>query len=164
MQPAILPEAQPDLKTARTLALVALIVEIVVLAIVFPALLVFLGASARIMSGGFPGTPAAAFSIILFTVEGPLWVLVTYFLVYTPLRQGQVNRALTPTIVNGIAVFVLERGCQDRYRPCSALSSLRPSAPPYCPESIKWFSWANSAGTYVGKSICAQTIHRALWG
>ncbi len=113
MQPAIPLEARSDLDTARTLALVALILEIVFLAIGVIVLLVVLVAGMFTFApgAGQVATPMVAFAPVLFffALAGILevfWILLTYFLVYVPLREGQAERALTPTLVIGILTLI----------------------------------------------------------
>lgn len=114
------PEARSDLDTAVTLTLIALILEVVFLAIGVLVLAFFLFA----LAVGFSVSgPTAAFSLALqvavplgvlapllfFAALGVLsilWVVLTYVLVYQRLRRGQVEEALTPALVLGILTLV----------------------------------------------------------
>ncbi len=113
MQPVLPLEARSDLDSARTLAVVALILEIAFLAIGVIILLVVLvgGVFTFTPGAGQVATPMVAFAPILFFfalagILGVLWILLTYLLVYVPLREGQVERALTPTLVIAILTLI----------------------------------------------------------
>ncbi len=124
------PGARGDLDTAIALTLVAVILEAVFVAVGVLLLLVLLPVSFSVSpSASLFGTWASlrgahhaiaplqigmpVFSPIFFVgflvVAGFLTVvflLLTYFLVYKPLKDEQVERALTPALVLGILTLV----------------------------------------------------------
>ncbi len=105
------PEARADLDTAVTLTLVALILEVVFLAI---GILVF---AVFVLLGSFPlqmGMPGFSISVgffvgllVVFGIVGVVFLLLLYFLVYKRLKDEQVESALTPALVLGIIALVL---------------------------------------------------------
>ncbi len=117
------PEARADLDTAVTLTLAAIILEAVFLAVGVLLLLVLLPVSRVTPSASLFGARQAIaplqigdFSISLgffllgvLVVAGifaVLFLLLTTFLVYKPLKHEQVERALTPALVLGIIALV----------------------------------------------------------
>ncbi len=118
------PGARADLNTAITLTLVALILEAVFLAVGVLVLLVFLPVISVTSSASVFGAHEAIaplqigdFSIPIFFgffvgflvaagIFAVVFLLLTYFLVYKPLKDEQVERALTPALVLGIIVLV----------------------------------------------------------
>ncbi len=118
------PEARADLDTAITLTLVALILEAVFLAIGVLIALVLLPVSRVTSSASLFGADQAIaplqmgdFSTFISTglfvgflvvagIFAVVFLLLTYFLVYKPLKHEQVERALTPALVLGIIALV----------------------------------------------------------
>lgn len=124
MAQSIPPEARSDLETARMLTLVAMIFQAIFLLIglfVFLFFVVggFLMASA--VAASIQGTtltqpqsqPMVALAILpLLIITGfgllPLiFLLLTYFLVYKRLTEGQVEVTLTPALILGILSLLL---------------------------------------------------------
>ena len=118
------PEARADLDTAITLTLVALILEAVFLAIGVLLALVLLPVSrvtssaslfgahqaiAPLQMGDFSTFISTGFFVGFLVAAGifaVVFLLLTYFLVYKPLKHEQVERALTPALVLGIIALV----------------------------------------------------------
>ena len=100
------PEARADLDTAITLTLVALILEVVFLAIGVLLVAVFLPFIATLQTG-----PISSIFLVglvgVAGIVGVVFLLLTYFLVYKRLKDEQVERALTPALILGIITLVL---------------------------------------------------------
>lgn len=103
-----------DAESARTLTLVALILQILFVGI-FGIIFLALGAltastistlssnGAVTVSPGFMfGTGIFFFFFAFFAIIGILWIFLDYFLIYKPLSNGQVHRTETSALVLSI--------------------------------------------------------------
>ncbi len=104
-----------DASTAKTLALVAIILQAVFFLIGIVSVVALLGllaTSTAIGPGGtMVGTPGLGIGIagVIFGVAflfGLLWILLDYFLVYKKLAEERVQEAETPSIVLGIIQLI----------------------------------------------------------
>ncbi len=104
-----------DASTAKTLTLVAIILQLVfffigILGVIGLAALVGFASSisASSSSGSTVNTfPSVGFGIVFFVLSGffligLLWLLMDYFLVYRRLDSGRVREAETPSLLLGI--------------------------------------------------------------
>ena len=108
-----------DASTAKTLTLVAIILQLIFTLIGIIEVLVLIAFlpvySTTTPHPGiinYPAVPLGLGSIIIFIVVsialsiGIIWVLLDYFLVYRRLRLGMVKEAKTPSLVLGIVQLI----------------------------------------------------------
>lgn len=106
-------------ESAKTLVLVALIVEAVVLALIilyFASIFAIFSVITPVNPGG-SAMPAPGFyfsGIIIFVIVatifgaiGALWILLDYYLVYRRLVEERVEEAQSPALVLGILQLIL---------------------------------------------------------
>lgn len=108
-----------DASTAKTLTLVAIVLQLVsfvlvVLAAVFFAVVFSIGritttyGNVTKVVSSTPYFPIAFFSAILavFFLIGLFWILLDYFLIYNKLAKEQVKEAETPSLVLGVVQLI----------------------------------------------------------
>lgn len=97
-------------ESAKTLTLVAIIIEAVFSLLLTVYFLVILGLTAAVSSGpGFPGLGLAFLFIIglIFGLIGLLWVLLDYFLVYKRILEENIASARDTSLILGIIQLIL---------------------------------------------------------
>lgn len=92
-----------DASTAKTLTLVAIIIQVIFFVI---GIVAIAGLAIVASTSGVPLLGAAGAFGILFLV-GLIWILLDYFLVYKPLAEERVEEAQTPSIVLGIIQLII---------------------------------------------------------
>jgi hypothetical protein len=124
MDQPVTPEAKSDIDTAKTLTLVAMVFQVIFLAIGI-LLFMFLLAVTVMTVGPSPYMQpidrvstfqeqqlqmVAFVPLLIFMGFGILpliFLLLTYFLVYVRLREGRVEKALAPALILGILNVIL---------------------------------------------------------
>lgn len=104
-----------DAESAKTLTLVALILQVVFFAIALVVILVFsvfaVSASSSAGTGVVTTTSFAVSGILaaflsIFAGVGILWIILDYLLIYKPLSEENVQRAETPALVLSILQII----------------------------------------------------------
>ena len=98
-----------DAESAKTLILVAIILEVVATALVIVASMLSFAVSSATVPPGSVGTvtvnPFLGLAITLmgiFLVIGLLWIFLDYFILYKKVSEGNIEEAESPSLILGI--------------------------------------------------------------
>ncbi len=105
----------PDAQTARTLTLVAIIIQLIFFVLVgiflFLIDMVLTSSFFTVPVNGTPAgfNPAGIYIVVIGIISliGLFWILLDYFLIYKPLGEGNVRSTESPAIILGILQLLI---------------------------------------------------------